>query len=59
MVEEAATMVLFFSFDPSSSTFSNLKDFDNTNGGSLSGSLIQANDGKLYGMMQGGSSYAG
>ncbi len=41
---------VIFSFDPSSSTYTKLYDFDYTNGASPYGSLIQASDGKLYGM---------
>src|SRR5436853_338175 len=41
---------VIFSFDPSSSTFITLKNFDGTDGVSPSGSLVQAHDGKLYGM---------
>ena len=41
---------VIFSFDPSSSTYTKLKDFDGSDGAIPSGSLIQANDGKLYGM---------
>jgi hypothetical protein len=43
-------LVLSFSFDPSTSTYKKLKDFNRTNGVSPSGSLMQARDGKLYGM---------
>ena len=51
---------VIFSFDPSTSTYTKLKDFDNTNGANPYGSLIQANDGKLYGMTsEGGSSNYG
>ena len=41
---------VIFSFDPSSSGYTKLKDFDNANGANPWGSLIQARDGKLYGM---------
>jgi len=41
---------IIFSYDPNSSTFSKLKDFDVANGGYPYGSLIQAADGNLYGM---------
>ena len=48
---------VIFSFDPSTSTYSKLQDFDGTNGHKPLGSLMQADDGKLYGMTnQGGSS---
>jgi uncharacterized repeat protein (TIGR03803 family) len=47
---------VIFSFDPSSSTYTKLKDFDNTDGANPNGNLMQASDGKLYGMTyQGGS----
>ena len=45
-----------FSFDPVSSTYTKLKDFDNTNGANPYGNLMQASDGKLYGMTHDGGS---
>src|SRR5205085_894750 len=48
---------VIFSFDPLSSTYATLKDFDDTDGRDPQGSLNQARDGKLYGMTyRGGSS---
>ena len=48
---------VIFSFDPSDSGYTKLKDFDGTDGGGTAGnSLIQARDGKLYGMTAGGGS---
>jgi uncharacterized repeat protein (TIGR03803 family) len=47
---------VIFSFDPSTSTYTKLKDFDGTNGSNPSGSLIEASDGKLYGMTTFGGS---
>ena len=41
---------VLFSFDPSTSTFTKLKDFDNTNGMSIYSSLMQASNGNLYGI---------
>lgn len=41
---------VIFSYDPFTFTYTKLKDFDNTNGAYPYGSLIQATDGKLYGM---------
>jgi len=41
---------VIFSFDPASSTYSKRKDSDNIRGSGPSGSLVQANDEKLYGM---------
>ena len=59
-MEEAAVYGVIFSFDPSSSTYTKLKDFDDTNGANPYGSLMQASDGKLYGMTtDGGSSDVG
>ena len=51
---------VIFSFDLTSSTYAKLKDFDSSEGANPNGSLIQANDGKLYGMTRyGGSSNNG
>ena len=44
------------SYDPSTSTYTRLKNFDNTNGAYPAGGLVQASDGKLYGMTYGGGS---
>jgi len=41
---------VIFSFDPATSDYTTLFDFDGENGAQPSGSLIQASDGKLYGM---------
>jgi len=51
-----STYGVIFSFDPSTSAYTKLKDFDGTNGASPSGSLIQLSDGKLYGVTAGGGS---
>ena len=49
-----------FSFDPTANTFAKLFDFNGTNGGVPYGSLVQATNGKLYGMTyQGGASDSG
>src|SRR5215218_1359240 len=45
-----------FSFDPVTSIYTKLKDFDGTNGARPQGSLMQAINGKLYGMTQLGGS---
>jgi uncharacterized repeat protein (TIGR03803 family) len=51
---------VIFSFDPATSAYSKVKDFDGTNGGTPFGSLLQAKDDKLYGMTSiGGSTYDG
>jgi uncharacterized repeat protein (TIGR03803 family) len=49
---------VIFSFDPSTSTYTKLKDFG-YNDFPLTGSFIQASNGKLYGLMSGGSSTGG
>jgi uncharacterized repeat protein (TIGR03803 family) len=62
-MEGSADVGVIFSFDPSTSTYTKVKDFngvDGADGGGPEGSLIQARDGKLYGMTsQGGSNNAG
>src|SRR5205085_12307932 len=45
---------VIFSFDPSSSTFTKVKDFTFKDGGAPNGSLVKASDGKLYGMAKEG-----
>ncbi|MEP7141572.1 MAG: choice-of-anchor tandem repeat GloVer-containing protein [Ferruginibacter sp.] len=51
---------IIFSFDPVTAAYTKVKDFDNTDGANPTGSLIQANDGKLYGMTpSGGANNAG
>jgi len=47
---------VIFSFDFSSGSYTKLLDFNNANGKSPHGSLIQATNGKLYGMTQRGGS---
>ena len=47
---------VIFSFDPITSEYKDIKDFDITSGGKPMGSLLQTSDGKLYGMTsQGGN----
>ncbi len=41
---------VIFSFDPATSDYATVHNFSNDNGAQPSGSLIQASDGKLYGM---------
>ncbi len=41
---------VLFQYDPATSTFTKKLDFIGTNGGYPQGSLMQASDGKLYGM---------
>jgi len=48
---------VIFSFDPLSSAFTKLEDFDFTNGSEGLGSLMQASDGKLYGITNNGGSF--
>jgi len=45
-----------FSYDLNSAAFTKLKDFDFTNGSHPYGDLMQASDGKLYGMTSSGGS---
>ncbi len=45
---------VLFSLDPATATYAKLKDFDNTSGAYPQGSLLQAADGKLYGMTANG-----
>ena len=45
---------VIFSYDPTSSSFLRLKDFDIANGGYPYGSLMQAVNGNLYGMTTSG-----
>jgi len=47
---------VLFSYDPVTSIYSKLEQFDTTNGANPYGSLIQATDGRLYGMTWGGGS---
>ena len=54
--ERPVVLVLFFLLILPSSTYTKLKDFDNTNGANPYGSLMQASDGKLYGMTSYGGS---
>lgn len=45
---------VIFSYDPANSVYKKLKDFDGINGANPNGKLIQASDGKLYGMTRNG-----
>jgi len=53
----ASNAGVIFSFDPSTSTYSVLKNFNNTTGASPSGALMQASNGKLYGLTNRGGSW--
>jgi uncharacterized repeat protein (TIGR03803 family) len=53
-MEEATAMELFFSYNPSSSTYTKLKNFGGTDGANPYGNLVQATNGKLYGVTYGG-----
>jgi uncharacterized repeat protein (TIGR03803 family) len=51
---------VIFSFDPSTTTYSVLKNFDGTTGANPYGSLVVANNGKFYGAARnGGNSFNG
>ena len=51
---------VIFSFDPSTSTYKNLYSFNGSNGANPTGSLVQAKNGKLYGITpRGGSNNTG
>ena len=45
-----AGQVFIFSFDPKTSNYTTLKNLDFLNGSHPYGSLLQASDGKFYGM---------
>lgn len=45
---------VIFSFDPSTTVYTKLKDFDNNSGAYPQGNFMQASDGKLYGMTSSG-----
>jgi uncharacterized repeat protein (TIGR03803 family) len=48
---------VIFSLDPLTNTFTKLRDFDQTNGAHPSGSLMQASNGKFYGVTASGGAY--
>ncbi len=50
---------VIFSYNPASSTFTKLQDFNGTNGAHPYGDLVQASDGSLYGMTSEGGSGMG
>ncbi|MBE7443629.1 MAG: T9SS type A sorting domain-containing protein, partial [Flavobacteriales bacterium] len=45
---------VLFEYNPSTNTYTKKFDFNSTNGGEPYGSLMQASNGKLYGMTRGG-----
>ena len=50
---------VLFQFNPQNSSFAKILDFDMvTNGGNPDGSLIQAKDGKLYGLTSAGGAHS-
>src|SRR5215218_3010189 len=49
---------VLFSYDTATTTFTKLLDFDSSSGAYPLGSLIQASDGKLYGMTSEGGVYS-
>ena len=53
----ASNYGVIFEFDPTSDMFTKLYDFDGTNGKFSYGSLMQATNGKLYGMTYQGGTY--
>lgn len=56
----SSDMGTIFSFDPATDIFVKLADFTGANGANPYGSLVQASNGKLYGMtLQGGSNGLG
>lgn len=48
-----------FSFDPKTNTFTSLQEFNHTNGADPVGKLVQASNGKLYGMTYSGGAGLG
>jgi len=53
----ANNLGVIFEYDPTTSTYTKLYDFDITNGSKPAGSIFQASNGKLYGMTQAGGSH--
>jgi len=49
---------VIYRIDPTNDTYTDVYDFDITNGSNANGSLIQGSDGKLYGMTQAGGANA-